>query len=158
MGVGRQLFVDLDGVLADFDGLIEREFGLVNNRENEHPNFWGIVSQYKGRLYYDMDPLPDAAYLWKKLKPYDPIILTGCPTSIPDADSDKRKWVKQYIDNNAKVITCKSRDKCKFGKPGDVLLDDWPKYKHLWEDMGGIFLVYKGNVEESLQQVKEVMT
>ena len=27
-------------------------------------------------------------------------------------------------------------------QPGDILIDDWPKYKHLWEEAGGIFILH----------------
>lgn len=152
-----QLFVDLDGVLADFDGFIEKELGIVNNRDNELPDFWDRVRGYRGRLYFDMAPMSYARDLWEALKPYSPIILTGCPHSIEAAGADKREWVAKHIDPDARVITCKSRNKSLYAKPGDILLDDWAKYRDLWEKSGGIFLLHR-DPTESIKMVRDVLT
>lgn len=152
-----QLFCDLDGVLADFDGFIERELGIVNNRENEDPDFWDKARAYPGRLYYDMAPLRGASELWRGLKPFKPIILTGCPWSISTAADDKRQWVVEHIDPDVLVIPCKSRNKRKWARPGDILIDDWTKWRHLWEDMGGVFIHYVNNNEKTLEEVKKAL-
>lgn len=150
-----QLFLDLDGVLADFDGFIEKELGIENNRDNELPNFWDIVRTYKGRLYYDMSPLPRAKELYEALVQYRPIILTGCPWSLPTASLDKREWVAKHIDPDVQVITCRSRSKWRYGKKDDILVDDWPKYQGLWEEMGGIF-VHHTNPDQSIAEVRKL--
>lgn len=150
-----QLFCDLDGVLADFDGFIEKEFGIVNNRDNELPNFWDIMRGYSGRLYFDMSPLPGAQDLWAGLRGYHPIILTGCPWSIASAAQDKRDWVKKYIDPDVQVVTCKSRNKSNYMKPGDILLDDWTKHRDAWVSKGGVWITFTGDVDKALQDVKE---
>lgn len=151
-----QLFVNLDGVLADFDGFIEKELGIINNRDNELPDFWDRVRGYKGRLYFDMAPFEYALDLWKALKAYNPVILTGCPHSIATAGSDKREWVAKHIDPDARVITCKSRNKSLYAKPGDILLDDWAKYRDIWTKNGGTFLLHKDPIE-SIEMVKDVL-
>jgi hypothetical protein len=35
---------------------------------------------------------------------------------------------------------------------GDVLVDDWPKYRHLWEAAGSIFILHE-NADKSIEQV-----
>lgn len=150
-----QLFLDLDGCLADFDGFIEKEFGIENNRENERPDFWDIVRKYPGRLYYDMKPLPDAKELYEGLRRFEPIILTGCPWSIPNAAQDKRDWVREHVDPTVKVETCKSRSKRLYGRSGDLLVDDWNKYQDLWESMGGVFILHKpGQTQSTIERVE----
>jgi predicted kinase/5'(3')-deoxyribonucleotidase len=153
-----QLFLDLDGVLADFDGFIERELGIVNNRENEAPDFWDRVRSYAGRLYRDMEPLPHATELYQRLKPYRPVILTGVPFSLPTAAQDKREWVKAHIDPDVQVVTCKSRNKSKYMLPGDVLLDDWEKHKAAWTDKGGVWITFTGDVEKAVEEVTKAMS
>lgn len=152
-----QLFLDLDGVFADFDGFIQKEFGIENNRENdERPDFWDIVRGYPGRLYFDMEPFPRASELFESLRQFAPIILTGCPWSISTAAGDKREWVKKFIDPDVGVVCCKSRNKRLYAKPGDILLDDWNKYRDLWEGAGGRFILHR-DVDESIRLVKEAM-
>ncbi len=151
----RQLFLDLDGVLADFDGFIEKELGIENNRDNERPDFWDNLRAYRGRLYYDMPPLPGAKDLFQALASYKPIILTGCPWSLPSAASDKRQWVAEHIDPDVHVITCRSRSKWRYGLRGDILVDDWTKYQGLWEEMGGTFVHHTSN-DKTVAEVRKL--
>jgi 5'(3')-deoxyribonucleotidase len=139
----RQLFVDLDGVLADFDRHYYEQFGIKTDRNApEPPGFWTPIEQH-GAFFATMPVIPDALRLWegaKRLHP-NPIILTGIPR-IENVQEHKRGWVHQHIDPHATVICCRSKDKRKHGKPGDVLVDDWHKYRHLWEEMGGVFVLH----------------
>lgn len=152
-----QFFLDLDGVLADFDGFIEKELGIVNNRANERDDFWDIARGYTGRLYFDMEPLPHAAELYARLRELHPIILTGCPYSIKSAAQDKREWVAKYIDPHIQVVTCKSRNKSNYLVPGDVLLDDWEKHRPAWEAKGGKWVTFTGNVDKAVTDVTEAL-
>lgn len=67
--------------------------------------------------------MPDAMELYNAVKHLNPIILTGCH----DGDygrEDKFKWVAEKFGEHQLVITCFSKDKCKFAKPGDIIVDD----------------------------------
>jgi 5'(3')-deoxyribonucleotidase len=139
----RQLFVDLDGVLADFDGFYFSQFGIRPDRHApDPPDFWPRIHRH-GRFFRDLPMLPDALALWEGVKERhpEPIILTGVPKS-PIVEEHKREWVREHISPVAPVICCPSRDKRKHAAPGDVLIDDWHRYRHLWEDMGGIFILH----------------
>lgn len=146
----RQLFLDLDGVLADFDGYYESQFGIRPTKDIvDPPGFWDPVKAYGGAFFRHLPPMQDARDLWlgaKRLHP-NPIILTGVPWSIPFVEDHKRDWVKHHISPLAQVIACASKDKRKHGKPGDILIDDWHKYRHLWEEMGGVFILHTSAVD-----------
>lgn len=156
----RQLFIDLDGVLADFDSYFERVFGQRNDHNApEPPDFWSKLGAHAdGHFYAGLEPMLDARELWAgalALHP-SPVILTGIPHSLPHAESDKRAWVARHFGADTKVICCASKDKRLHGKPGDVLIDDWQKYRHLWEDMGGVFVLHT-TAAASLAAVSELM-
>ena len=38
---------------------------------------------------------------------------------------------------------CRSREKCLHAAPGDVLIDDWVKYKSLGEGAGGRWITHR---------------
>lgn len=146
----RQPFIDLDGVLADFDGYFETVFGYRNDKDNPalhtpeaQKDFWAKLAS-KPTFYADLPVMPDALELWEGMKELhpNPIILTGIPKSIHDVSEQKRQWVARHIDPSAQVITCFSAHKRHHAKPGDLLIDDWIKYRHLWEEMGGIFILH----------------
>lgn len=143
-GPMRQLFIDLDGVLADFDGFYFSTFGQRLDRNTvDPPGMWDNIDGYD-RFYASLPPMEGAAHFWgavRMLHP-NPIILTGIARK-PGCAEEKREWVARHIDPTAEVITCLSKEKRNHGKPGDVLVDDWHKYQHLWEEMGGIFILHQ---------------
>lgn len=155
----HQLFIDLDGVLADFDAYYEQQFGVKLDRglPNDPSGMWDNITGH-GSFYASLPLMPDALELWegaKRLHP-NPIILTGCPYSVPDVERHKREWVARHIAADAMVITCKSKDKRLHGKPGDVLVDDWHKYRPLWEEMGGVFVLHT-SAADSLAKVSKLL-
>lgn len=159
------LFVDLDGVLADFDSHYLKCFGYDPRTSRDDPsrdpaNFWQVISDH-GNFYAELPLMPDALELWTGLlailhRGFVPQILTGLPHSIPEAEAHKRWWVRRYIDPIAPVTCCLSKDKRKFCSSGAILIDDWTKYQHLWEEAGGIFVVHR-SAKESLRIVKGLL-
>ncbi len=136
----RHYFVDSDGVIADFDRHYLNLCGNVATRwpdpdgvdwkkVNQHPNFFATIPF-----------MPDAMILLTGLGPRPWSILTGCPASVDVAANQKIDWYAARFNPPPRVICCRSREKCLHGKPGDVLIDDYLKYKHLWVKMGGIFI------------------
>lgn len=145
-----RIYVDMDGVLADFDRLALEVVGEPRSYEATHGTqaFWkriGAVTSFYRRLpkMVDADVLM-AGVARVALAP--PIILTGVPTSIPTAADEKRAWAAEHFPG-VQVITCFSKDKARYCLPGDTLIDDWPKYKALWEAAGGRFIVHTSAAE-----------
>lgn len=75
-----QIFVDLDGVLADFDTGYEREFGIHPSIDSDNVD-WRLVRGRKD-FYRDLPPMPDMRELWDFIEPFKPVILTGIPSSV----------------------------------------------------------------------------
>jgi hypothetical protein len=51
------------------------------------------------------------------------------------------------------MITCLSKEKClHMMNPGDVLVDDYLRYRELWEKAGGIF-IHHVSARESIRQL-----
>lgn len=150
-----QLFLDCDGVLADFDTRAEEVFGLPPRQAEERfgtQRFW-VDLQSHPNFYRDLPLLPDAMKLYEAVKHLSPIILTGCPQG-GWAEPQKLDWAAKNFPG-VKMITCLSKDKRLHMKIGDVLIDDWPKYKHLWEEHGGRFVLHT-SAEESIAQLREI--
>lgn len=153
----RQLFIDLDGVLADFDGYYFDQFGikLDSAKEDGVANPDGMFDRINahGSFFADLPKLKDADDIWEsaRLLHPKPIILTGVAHLVDNCEEHKIGWVKKHIDPEATVICCPSAYKYKHGKPGDVLIDDWNKYRPNWEAMGGIFILHR-NAKDSFGQ------
>lgn len=137
-----QLFLDCDGVLADFDGAFLKLSNGIPCREYEDTHgtrkFWSLIYKH-GSFFRDLDFMEDAVELLDAVAHLNPIILTGTPYG-DWAPTQKQEWKDEKIGSHVKMITCLSREKCLHCKPGDILVDDMLKYKHLWEEAGGIFI------------------
>jgi hypothetical protein len=137
----KQLFLDCDGVLADFDAAARQLFHQ-NPRQAESAlgteKFWDRIRS-QDDFYGSLPLMSDAMHLYEAVAHLNPIILTGCPKG-GWAEPQKRAWADRYFPG-VKVITCRSRDKRDHLKnPEDVLVDDYLRYRHLWVRAGGIFV------------------
>lgn len=144
-----QLFIDMDGVLADFDSGYEQRFGTRPSKADDNVD-WELVKRTEG-FYRELPPMPDFEKLWHSLEWLNPIILTGVPL-IAEAPQNKREWVDKNIGKHAKMIACRSKEKCHHANVGDVLIDDWEKYKHLWTAKGGVWITHV-SADNSLEQL-----
>jgi hypothetical protein len=63
------------------------------------------------------------------------------------------RWAAQHFPG-VRMITCMARDKRNHAREGDVLVDDMEKYRHLWEQAGGIF-VHHRSAAESIEQLRD---
>jgi hypothetical protein len=148
----RQLYLDCDGVLADFDkgatailGMppraFEKRFGLGR--------FWSKLATAPD-FYFGLPLLPGANDLFDAVKHLDPVILTGLPRGNWAADQ-KVRWAAKHFPGT-RIITTMARDKRNHAKAGDVLVDDQLRHAHLWEEMGGVFIHHK-EVETTLAEL-----
>jgi hypothetical protein len=143
----RQLYLDCDGVLADFDKGATAILGMKPKAfEHRHGlgRFWQKLAQAPD-FYFSLPLLPDAMQLFDAVKHLDPIILTGLPRGNWAADQ-KMRWAAEHFPG-VRMITCMARDKRNHAREGDVLVDDMEKYRDLWEQAGGIFVHHRSAAE-----------
>ena len=151
-----QLFLDCDGVLADFDSSAFKVFGLPPSKAEAQlgdKRFWVDLQRHPG-FYRNLPLMPDARKLYMAVKHLKPIILTGCPRG-GWAEKDKLHWAKVNFPG-VQMITCQSRDKREhMTGPGDILVDDYLKYRDLWIEAGGTFL-HHTSAESSIAHLKRM--
>lgn len=157
-----QLFVDLDGVLVDFDAGVRRATG--KDPSELHPrNMWPAIARTKG--FYDrLDWMPDGRDLWLAVKKYSPAILTGLPMG-KWAEPQKRSWCERELGADVHVITGMSRQKADLAvrwleendmdEKTPVLIDDRLKMKESWEAVGGKFILHL-NAAGSIAKLKDL--
>jgi hypothetical protein len=152
--MARQLYLDCDGVLADFHAGAVAALGMHPKAyEKRHGvgRFWAKLAKAED-FYFSLPLMPGAMDLFEAVRHLDPIILTGLPIGNWAADQ-KVRWAAKHFPGT-RIITTMARDKRNHAKEGDVLVDDMLKHAHLWEDAGGIFIHHK-SVEETLGRLKD---
>lgn len=152
------IFLDLDGVMFDFEGFFESHFGFRHDsisdaqmwkHINDHENFFGSLP-----LMQDAELLFDFC---KNLTGDLPIFLTACPKS------DYARHALAKIDRVREVFgpepfilpVMGGKNKALFmHKAGDVLIDDFEKNILPWTERGGMGIHHK-NVADTITILKE---
>lgn len=152
----NNLYLDSDGVLADFDSLAAEVLGMPARDYEElygSDDFWERLNAH-GNFFGALNPLPDAQELFNAVEHLRPIILTGAPSYIPSAREQKIKWYADFLPGTV-VVVCQSRKKVDFCKPGDIIVDDWPRHQKKWEGAGGTWVMHT-SAADSISQLVEL--
>ena len=149
-----RLFLDCDGVLADFDEGARRLFGMSSAAfEAKHGRgaFWGSIAKAPN-FYGTLPEMPDARVLFDAVAHLKPTILTGLPLGNWAAPQ-KMEWAAEHFPGVA-IITCMARDKHKHMARGDVLVDDRENHRRIYEEAGVVF-IHHTSAQDSLRQLAE---
>lgn len=153
------LFVDLDGVLADFDAAVIDLFG-VPPTEIVPPRMWSRLARTPD-FYATLSWTIDGRRLWEYAAVFNPTILTGLPRGNW-AEPQKRAWCARHLGPEVPVITCMSREKpqraAEVTPPGHtpVLVDDRDRQREPWVESGGIFIHHR-SATESIDRLRELL-
>ena len=150
-----RLFLDADGVLADFDSGVEN---LLKAKPDEfiakhgQREFWRRLARAP-EFYARLPEMPEARRLFDAVKHLKPTILTGLPLGNWAAPQ-KVAWAAEHFPG-VPVITCMARDKHKHMEPGDVLVDDRENHRQAYEADGVLFVHHK-DAADSIRQLAEI--
>lgn len=148
------LYVDLDGVLADFDRGVLELCGLPPRHVDlSIRQMWRALAKAPD-FFGSLELMPDAMTLWERCLPLAPTILTGLPHG-GWAEPQKRAWCARVLGPEVPVITCMSRDKPQWSAPGHVLIDDRISAQDPWEAEGGTFVLHT-SVETTLLELERL--
>jgi 5'(3')-deoxyribonucleotidase len=150
-----RLFLDADGVLADFDRGARQLLGMSPKAyiaKHGRGTFWKKLAQAPN--FFGMLPeMSDSRRLFDAVKHLKPTILTGLPMGNWPAPQ-KIQWAAEHFPG-VPIITCMARDKHLHMHPGDVLVDDREKHRAAYEAADVVFIHHK-NAEDSLRQLAEI--
>lgn len=168
-----KIFVDLDGVLADFVTGIEKavqtvhgtsDFEYSENRNDNDKKYrnmiWEAIDKYhknhNGQLWYELPLLDDAPTLWKFVSQYDPQILSATGDPKYNAGEQKRQWVNEKLGSNVKVnLVRRAGDKQQYADAKHILIDDKHKAIDPWKQSGGIGVLHT-SATNTIAQLKKL--
>lgn len=139
-----RIYIDLDGVMADFDKYFFDTFGVESHKLDD-PTLWKWINGH-GNFFRNLPLMPGALDFFKSVEHLNPTILTACPkTNYAVAAVQKRQWVYEHLSKDITVIPMLGgKNKCLFmHSPGDVLIDDFEKNCIPWAEHGGFAIHHK---------------
>lgn len=137
------IFLDMDGVLADFDKSARRILNTENSYEYEFKHgtdeFWRRLNG-NAHFFEDLTPMPDMDYLLNALEGHDVKVLTALPRSDADRVArQKTNWIHEWV-GEYEVICTRTHDKFQYSGVGHVLIDDRTVNAQRWREKGGNFI------------------
>lgn len=154
-----KIYLDADGVIADFDKKVEEITGqpICNLHKSK---MWASIKKYNsggGRFWYDLDYMADGLQLIEYVQslniPYEILTATGYePTSGPD----KIQWFGERLPDVPVNLVTKSADKAKFASPNVILIDDRLHSITPWNDAGGIGILHT-NTSNTILIIEELL-
>jgi 5'(3')-deoxyribonucleotidase len=153
----NKIYLDMDGVLADFNKKAIEIFGMHPEQYDKihgQDGFWKEINKYP-TFFYDLELMEDARFLYNAVIHLNPTILTGIPRDMDAFENQKHLWSEKHFGKEQKIICCRASKKSQFCKPGDVIVDDRIRYKKLWEKANGIWITHK-SAKESIDKLKEI--
>lgn len=159
----EKIFIDLDGVLANFElGVHNLGFNLakiMSSNDNKKKGFLWATIRKNPHFWYELELLEDALHLWDYFKSKDSYILTGIPATFGKEDFEKVKqskinWVKKHLQlPEEKIICCITSKKPSFIVPNhnNILIDDTTKNISNWLNAGGTGIIHK-SAEKTIKE------
>ena len=166
------IYLDMDGVLADFNTASRQYLNASKQDEQdaerngrwpekswsrliEAPNFYRHLPKMPLA-----DELVKLAYRFRDELGWDVKILTAIPTKneVPDVFQDKFDWIAEYYPGIRICFGPYSTDKHRHARPGDILVDDRESNCQEWTATGERAVrVLSRNYQAALDELTDIL-
>jgi hypothetical protein len=152
-----QLYLDLDGVFADFDAGVKLLSGRYPKEFKSSNQMWKCVKkdmEAGNKFFGNLPKMKEADILWEHVKSYNPIFLTATGHTFPgEVAIQKKEWIRKYY-GPIQVITVEDgKEKAAYASPTAILIDDRMKAIGPWRDAGGIGILHT-DVGTTIRELK----
>jgi hypothetical protein len=154
-GSKYKIYVDMDGVIVDFDGGYEKLTGITTKEaDKKGPEFfWKPISKAGAKWWITLKWMPDGKQLWDYVKKYNPELLSA-PSREEASRLGKRVWVKRELPG-VKLILRSADKKQEFASPNSILIDDREKNIEQWRNAGGIGILHT-DAASTIKKLKDL--
>lgn len=153
----RRLYLDLDGVMANFDLHFHATFRAFP-KEFPDQEMWDNINSHPS-FFRDLPVMDGALDFFESIRLLNPIILTACPkTNYQNAARQKREWVREHLGADVMVLPVMGG----HNKPlfmhaaGDILIDDWDRNVGEWSKAGGTAILHT-SFDETCKALSEAL-
>lgn len=149
-----QVYLDLDGVFADFGKRVKDLTGKYPH-ELDKNRLWSIINKDE-RFFAELELIEGCMALWEATKDLEPIFLTGAPSSRV-FEEQKKEWVARIFGPEFTVHVVPRRLKQEYSGPGKVLIDDMEENIEAWNARGGHGILHNGDHASTVNALQELM-
>jgi len=151
-----KIFLDMDGVLVDFDKQFEELTGedpRTFEAKYGTKGFWEAIERAGVGFWRGMEWMPGGEELYNRASQYDHMLLSS-PSRSETSKIGKRLWRRDKTPNT-KLTLARSYNKKNFAAPNHILIDDRMDNIQQWRDAGGIGIHYtsQGQVNKELEKL-----
>lgn len=173
-----KIFVDLDGVLANFQKrFIEIKKNIDNLDFDRYVDkygikkSWEIVDREGLKWWSHMEWMKDGKELWDYVLQYDPCILSS-PSRSKHSVNGKTIWCKKELnikqeeptispklnrwDEDSMMIINTQKELFAKRFENSILIDDTKKKIEEWEKAGGIGILHK-NTKDTIKKLNKII-
>ena len=167
------LYLDMDGVQADFFGAWAQRHGLSHYKEIPHPE--NAINELANsspeevyNFFHNLKPLAGGLRIIKWLHDHKiPFTVLSAPLRGPyakDSIRAKKDWLDKYNPgtSNDAIFTSKKYQYATNDGVVNVLVDDFGRYLDGWTNAGGIAVKHEndatGNTIKQLEQIYGIGT
>ena len=162
------VYLDMDGVIADFFGGVEKMYGVTHWKELTSVKSGGelkqeVINKIRGSEFFSTLPkFPTADSLIQLIKS-----ATGGAFSIltspligdhENSAAQKKVWISKNIERPDEVIVSGRKEKWAKQKDGtpNILIDDRPVNIDRWKAKGGFGILYQANKDSIIKVQQEL--
>jgi hypothetical protein len=149
-----QVFLDLDGVFADFDARVKHLTGKHPSQLDRN-HLWKAVNADK-RFFAELELIDGCLDLWERAKDLEPIFLTGAPSNKV-FHHQKREWVARIFGPEFTVHVVPKKLKQEYSGPHKVLIDDTPINIEQWIARGGHGILHTGDHASTVAALNQLL-
>lgn len=153
------VYLDMDGVLADFFGGLEKFYGVKHWKMLKEQSILGLKDT---DFFYTLDSFDTAGQLIELVQKMSESDWGICSSPLRDDHYNSGYWKRRWLDDRCwlpsidKLIFTTGKHRYAVnkldGKP-NILIDDKPSNVDAWNKAGGIAIRYQAN-EDSLDYVR----
>ena len=164
-----EVYVDMDGVLADMFGEVAAHHGVKHWRDarkvrRKQQSKIDKIAKRPG-FFKHLPPLPNAGKLINGvLKIADDYNILSSPllSNVEQSSREKNEWLQKHLRKHQPRSIIFDHEKFKFAKQADgtpnILIDDYETNIKLWEANGGIGILYTdSDCDRALKQLYAAM-
>jgi phosphoglycolate phosphatase-like HAD superfamily hydrolase len=162
----KTIYLDMDGVLANFDGRYRELFGQappeksVKSEETSH--HWDEFVQ--GKNYRTLDWNPGGEKLWRFIKysvDHERITVkilssTGGGKYHEEVAKQKQRWLADHGIHFRAIFVESKKLKAQYANPESILVDDRKEVITPFNKAGGHGILHT-NTEETIKQLKSLI-